>query len=189
MPVELECKVRVSSLAEVRETLRAAGAEYLGRGLETNRLFDREDSALRDSGCGLRIRSVTAEDGPSILATLTFKGPRQPGPFKCREELEVTLGDPAAMAAILRSLGYGERILFEKRRETWLLASCRVELDELPVLGTFVEIEGPDGATIQQVRQQIGLADQEALSQSYVSMVAEVGEGRPGGLISLCFSS
>ena len=40
---------------------------------------------------------------------------------------------------------------------SWKLGGCTVELDELPHLGTFVEIEGPSEAAILKVRDQLQL--------------------------------
>ena len=176
MAIELECKVRVESLATVRERLKAAtGAEFVGRVLEENRLFDREDGSLRRAGCGLRVRSTRVVEGTAQSPTLTYKGPRAPGPFKRREEIELQIADAATMGEILHALGYSERVIFEKRRESWRLPPCRVELDELPRLGTFVEVEGPSEAAVREALTTLAIADREPVSQTYVSMVVETG--------------
>lgn len=175
MPIELECKVRVPSLVPIRDRLRAAGAKYVGRVLETNRLFDRPDGSLQQAGCGLRVRSVEVLDGRGPAASLTYKGPRTPSMFKRREEIEVDIGDSEAMTEVLHALGYTERVVFEKRRESWLLGPCRVELDELPKLGTFVEVEGPDEAAIRTGMGALGFSESGSIKQGYVSMVAALG--------------
>lgn len=175
MPIELECKVRVPSLVPIRGRLQSAGASWVGRVLETNRLFDRRDDSLREAGCGLRVRSVEVLDGRGPAATLTYKGPRTPSLFKRREEIEVDIGDTEAMTEVLHALGYAEKIIFEKRRESWLLDPCHVELDELPKLGTFVEVEGPDERAIQDVLSSTGLAEAEHVSEGYAAMTAALG--------------
>jgi adenylate cyclase class 2 len=177
MPVELECKVRLDSHDPLRERLRAAGAIRVGRVLETNTIYDRDDGSLRRAGCGLRVRFVIALDGEAKRPTLTFKGPRQPGPFKRREEIEVAIADADAMAVILHALGFHERIIFEKRRESWRLGACHIELDELPRLGLFVEIEADDEATIRASLNDLGLDQAESIVTSYASMVAALGDG------------
>lgn len=173
MPIELESKVRVSSHEPIQERLRASGATYIGRVLETNRILDREDGALREAGCGLRVRSITVLDGQCPGPTLTFKGPRQKSAFKQREELEVSINDAKTMTAILVALGYRERIMFEKRRESWRLGECHVELDEVPLLGKFVEVEGPTETAIGSVLDQLELSDQDLISRGYVGMLAQ----------------
>ncbi|MFQ5423160.1 MAG: class IV adenylate cyclase [Phycisphaerae bacterium] len=175
MPVELECKVRVEHHTEVRAGLKRAGATWVGRVLETNRLFDRADGSLRSSGCALRVRTVTVLDGSGPDSRLTYKGPQQAGSFKRREEIEVVVEDAAAMVDILGALGLAERFLFEKRRETWALDACTVELDEVPGLGRFVEVEGPDEDTIHRVLGRVGLNGAASIRESYVSMLAADG--------------
>ncbi len=178
MPLETELKLRVESHEPVRARLPALGAAFAGRVRETNEIFDRPDGSLRRQGHGLRIRSVRAEDGDPPPATLTWKGPRLPGPMKSREELEVRIGEPETAARLLQMLGFVRVLRYEKRRESWTLGDCRVELDEPPHLGLFVEIEGPDEETIRAVRDQLGLDGAAQIQSSYVRMLAEFCEKR-----------
>ena len=171
MPVELECKLRVERHDEVRSALEAAGAEFVGRVAETNTIFDSADGSLRRSERGLRVRSIEILEGRGPGPTLTYKGPRQGGPFKRREEIETGIGDVESAVAMLRALGYIERLVFEKRRETWRIGACIVELDEVPTLGRFVEIEGPDDGSIREVMDRIGLAGGEHIGDGYVTML------------------
>ena len=118
MPVELEAKIPVASHESIREALRNAGAEYVSRVQETNHLLDRNDWSLRNQGCGLRVRRIEVLDGSGTGPTMTFKGPKQSGAFKQREEHETPVTDPDAALAILRGLGHTRELVFEKRRET-----------------------------------------------------------------------
>ena len=47
----------------------------------------------------------------------------------------------------------------------------QVALDELPLLGAFVEIEGPDSDTIGQVQAMLGLADVPHTADSYACLI------------------
>ncbi len=182
MAEELECKIRVESHEAIRERLRDSGATYIGRVCETNRLFDNDDASLLAADCGLRVRTVRVLDGEGPAASLTYKGPRQASDLKRREELESAVTDPEAVAAILAALGFSERVLFEKRRESWRLAECQVELDELPALGLFVEIEGPSAPAVTAAIAQIGLADEPLIAESYIALlIAQSDESGPAG--------
>lgn len=180
MPLEIEAKLRVGSHDPVQERLLAAGAEFIACVLETNRIFDRPDAALRRKGCGLRIRTAAPEDSPAdgrvspIVhpATLTFKGAVVAGPFKSREELEVELSHAETAARILESLGFVQVLCYQKRRESWRLGECRVELDEPAHLGLFVEIEGPSETAIRAVQADLGLKGAAHVKPSYVRMLA-----------------
>ncbi len=187
MAIELECKVRVDSHEAVREAIQAAGGAYIGRVLENNRLFDDVRGHLRESGRGLRVRAVKILDGKGPRATLTYKGPRVEGTYKQREEVELAISDAAAMGKVLAALGYSEQVVFEKRRESWTLDPCRIELDEVPRLGVFVEVEGPDESAIRSALASIGLADAASIHESYVELVASLLGGDAARPLVLTF--
>ena len=117
------------------------------------------------------MRSSQDRDAGTVACTMTHKGPRQHGPLKSREETEVTVGDEAGGCAMLVVLGFDRVLSFEKRRESWTLGGCKVELDEVPHLGTFVEVEGPKPETVMRVREQLGLADRPMSKASYIAML------------------
>ncbi|MFQ5591832.1 MAG: class IV adenylate cyclase [Phycisphaerae bacterium] len=200
MALETEIKVRVESHDPVRTRLRSLGAKFLGRVLESNTIFDRPDGSLRRRGCGLRLRQTepqpprtegeqgeaapapppspqkvmpTSPHGmrPGRAATLTLKGPLRPGAMKAREELELKVDDGATAMRVLDALGLVPVLAYEKRRESWALDRCRVELDEPPHVGLFVEIEGPDEQTIRAVQRTLGLERREHHQASYVHML------------------
>ncbi len=171
MSREIEAKLRVSSHEPVRARLRALGATPLGGGIETNWIYDRPDGSLRASGMGLRIRAVQADAGDDPPATMTVKGPVLDGPLKSREELGIVVDSPDTARAMLEMLGFVVVVHYQKRRESWTLGACRVELDEPPHIGRFVEIEGPDVKTIRVAQADLGLADSAHVSQSYVYLL------------------
>jgi len=153
--------------------LAEAGGRFVRRVLEVNHIFDSPGRDLLSRGCGLRVREYRRVEGPPPSPTLTYKGPRQAGPLKTREEIETGLEDPAATVAILAALGFAEAVSFEKRRESWSLGDCAVELDEVPCLGHFIEIEGPDDRAVLRARDLLGLAGVPVEPKSYVALLAE----------------
>ncbi|HEX3357049.1 MAG TPA: class IV adenylate cyclase [Tepidisphaeraceae bacterium] len=171
MPVEIEAKIKVPDHASLREKLKSLGAEKIGEFFETNTFFDTDDHALRDGDRGLRIRSnrnIATNDEKFIV---TLKGPRLRGELKSREEYEVGVDDAEKMAAVFGQLGYYAVLSFEKRRERWMLEGCHVELDELPHLGTFVEIEGDGEASVMKVRERLGLSDRPLINEGYIALL------------------
>lgn len=174
MPIELEIKLRVADHDAVRRELEVRGARFVSNVVETNYILDDAAGRLRQQGEGLRVRVNRTVRGETQPATLTFKGPRQPSAMKRREERETVIGDPGATLAILNSLGFIPVIQYQKQRESWIVDDCRVELDRVERLGSFVEIEGPTEQVIEAVRVAIGLSDAEPVSKSYVRMVAEL---------------
>ena len=62
-------------------------------------------------------------------------------------------------------------MIVDKKRRVWQLGDCEVALDELPLLGDFVEIEGPDEETIATVQKSLGLTDLPHITESYASLI------------------
>ena len=187
MPVEMEAKLKVDSLAPTRQRLQQLGAARIGNHLETNALYDDPDSTLEQSDKGLRIRTRRDLDNASEDAILTYKGPGQPGAFKNRQEIETHIADGKAMAALLNALGYHQSLSFQKKRESWQLDGCHVELDEVPHLGCFVEIEGDSESSILELQQKLGLAELQTIKTSYIGLLLKWLNERSRGERTIVF--
>ena len=189
MPQEIEVKFRLDDPNDLRVRLSDRGARTLSHVLEINHIFDTADRGLLATDCGLRLRTAHNPDtGEPVSATLTYKGPRAAGVAKSREEVETVVADASATETILLRLGYSEVIVYEKRRETWHLDECEVCLDELPRLGWFVEIEGPDAATIRAAQERLGLSDTTLLHETYAELAATHGTPAGEGSVRLGFA-
>ena len=171
MAVEIEAKMKVDSLDATVERLKSAGGERLGDYDEVNSFFDTEDRSLLAADEGLRLRSAKHLDTKTEKFILTFKGPRLHGKLKSREEREVTVGSAKDAERFLGALGYKKVLSFEKKRTKWTIGGCTIELDTLPHLGTFVEIEGPDEDTVLKVRESLGLGKAPLIKSSYIAML------------------
>jgi predicted adenylyl cyclase CyaB len=173
MPLEIEIKLKVDDLPPVRERLKQLGAKRVGEALETNIFFDTADRALLGSDCGLRLRLSRDSASKSEKLRITYKGPRAEGPVKSREEIELGVDSMDAAVELLDRLGYTRMLTFEKRRETWTLEkNCSIELDTLPQIGSFVEIECKSEADVLRVREKLGLADVKPVVPTYADLVA-----------------
>jgi adenylate cyclase, class 2 len=173
MPLEIEAKIRVSDHVPIRQRLVEAAAGHLHRHNEINTFLDTPDHRLQSQDSGLRVRRAEDIDTGVVTAVITHKGPRRAGLMKTRPETEVKVASYDGAVALLQQLGYVMTLSFEKRRESWSLGGCEVELDELPQLGRFVEIEGPDEARIAAVQRQLGLENEPLIQTGYATMVAQ----------------
>ena len=171
MPVEIEAKMSVDSHEPVRQRLRERGATFRGDFVETNTFFDTEDRALLAADEGLRLRLNRSAGTGEAENVVTYKGPRQHGALKARDEVEVNVSDGASATSLLQHLGFGRVLSFEKRRQSWSLDGCKVELDEVPFLGTFVEVEGPDEQSVMRVRQSLRLDARPIVKTSYIALL------------------
>src|SRR5437870_535475 len=141
---EIEAKFRITEQAEFRSRLEQLGAKYAGRVAELNWMFDTANRRLLAGNCGLRVRQAKPLDATARQqATLTYKGKRDVGHVKSREEIETGVDNAADMHRLLECLGFHVTLIYEKRRETWELDGFKITLDELPDDTCWSEIEGP----------------------------------------------
>ncbi len=177
MATEIEAKVRIDDPSAVEQSCRKLEAVYGGAWRQSDRFFDHPDHRLLDKDSALRMRDEAPLDEAARKvgrrAFLTYKGPRRTGRTKVRAEYEVEVADPEMMATILGQLDYTETFSYEKRRRKWRLGDVEVTLDEVPHLGLFVEVEGPDEAQVEQTFGRLGLGDRQRITDSYLQMLTK----------------
>ncbi|NNM85606.1 MAG: class IV adenylate cyclase [Phycisphaerales bacterium] len=178
--VEIEIKLPVGEHHQVRQTLLANFARPLGDICELNIFYDRPDNSLYAADQALRVRIEHApQDSNLAKALVTWKGPSISTLMHNRPSIDFYASPSEAADPFLLALGFVRKMAFEKRRQSWLLGDCRVELDELPRLGLFIEIEGPSEAAVLTVRQRLELDNHPAEHRSYAAMVAEALRASP----------
>lgn len=188
--IETEIKLRwPGDAATARTHIEAQGYNAFGpRLLESDQLFDRDAGEsggmgeLRAKGQVLRLRNSGGQ------ATVTYKGPVNPGtgPYKSREEIEFVVDDPGAFELVLSRLGYRRGFRYEKFRTKFGDArngqahengAGIVTLDETP-MGVFIELEGPE-QWINAAAQRLGFAREQFLSMSYAALYNEYRTSKP----------
>jgi adenylate cyclase class 2 len=145
---EYEAKFLSIDVADLQTRLTALGAvQAFPRTLLTRRIFENEalEGAwirLRDEGtrCTLTLKQVT--DSASIDGTT---------------EIETEVTDLLSMAEILSRLGLHEVRYQENYREEWRWGEIAFDFDTWPGLPAFVEIEGPDEASVREAVRILGL--------------------------------
>ena len=180
---EIEIKLRIHDVAALKRKLNASGARLLHRVHESNTVFDTARHRLRKTGQLLRLRiesgagSRAGSRRSPCRAVLTYKHAvrRHPGRrYKIRKELELGVGDPAALGQIFMSLGLQPSFRYEKYRTTYRLPhlqSVLVELDETPI-GVFLELEGAP-RSIDRASRLLGFTPDDYLVSSYATLYFE----------------
>jgi len=191
MGYEVEVKYRSDGHEEVARRLAAMG----GR---PSAAIDQEDTYLghpaRDfarTGEAFRMRSVGTSN------RLTYKGPRQGGPTKTREEIEIAFAEGAEareeMRRLWELLGFRPVAVLHKRRRAFSVdhqgRALEVVLDVAEDLGSFVEVEAIAAdaadlaaaqAAVLDLARSLGLTEVEP--RSYLRMALERrSESRPAG--------
>ncbi len=178
MAHEVEAKFKVDGFAPIRKALRSEGAEYVGTVLHSDRYYDRPDNGFAERGCGLRLRlrEVLKHGHEGQLdgrPEMTFKGPVDADSrLKSRREIQTRLDNAHAAADLLEACGLTCFRIIQKRRCSYRLGRAVIELDELPLLGCFVEIEGVSENHIETVQKRLGI-QAEHIDDSYVHLVTD----------------
>ncbi|MHC4655657.1 MAG: class IV adenylate cyclase [Planctomycetota bacterium] len=113
MCIEIEAKLKVDSLQEVKRKLGEVGAEFVEEHLQTDTYFDDAGATLKSSDRALRLRRQKA--GQKENTFLTYKGAKEQNDFKKRQEIEIEVGNGDLVEKLLSELGY-EKALVASRR-------------------------------------------------------------------------
>jgi len=171
MCAEIEAKLKVDSLEEVKRKLVGLSAEFLAEQLQTDYYLDDAGASLTKADRCLRLRRELVGGGETFC--LTYKGPKEKDQFKKRQQIEIEIKDADSAEKLLLALGYEKALAFQKKRRLWRLGDCVVALDELPLLGSFVEIEGPSDKEIADVQRRLGLASLPHIAESYALLIEQ----------------
>lgn len=180
---ELEVKFYLPDLPALEGRLLAEGAALLQPNVhEINLRFDNPRDDLGRTYRVLRLRQDTE-------ARVTFKGPgiEQDG-IRLRQELEFVVSDFATAQALFEALGYRVIWMYEKFRTTYSLNDVLVVLDQLPY-GNFIEIEGPDGASIQKAAHRLGVDWEKRILDSYAFLFERLRQAQSLPFRDLSFAN
>jgi adenylate cyclase class 2 len=139
---EIELKFPLLDPASLRQRLHTRGAVASAVVVEVDHYHNAPDRDFASTGEAVRVRQHGSQ------CFFTYKGKKQPGPVKTREELELPL-EPGVTAdtatKFLQHLGYKSVAVVRKQRQSYSLEhagfSLTVCIDEVAELGTFVELE------------------------------------------------
>jgi len=179
-PIEIEGKYRVDDPNSLLAELTKLGAQELSVQSHEDHYLRHPSRDFRITDEALRMRRVNDR------WFITYKGPRQEGPFKIRPELELPLsvGTEQDWLRIWQNLGFELVAVVCKSRRVFSLSNVHrgmlVTLDDVVGIGTFAEVECVvhSSQELTEAEQAIGLAANHlGLSfherRSYLSMVLE----------------
>ncbi|MEV8517437.1 class IV adenylate cyclase [Dactylosporangium sp. NPDC051484] len=151
---EYEAKFLRIDVAGLKAKLISLGAvQALPRTLLTRKIFEND---TLDTGAWVRLRNE------GTRSTLTLKQVTDATTIDGTTEIETEVADLHAMAEILRCLGMREVRYQENYREEWRLGEIIFDVDTWPDLPTFIEIEGPDEASVRHAADLLELDYSEA---------------------------
>lgn len=186
MSYEVELKFRVADPSRLREAIEGIGAAAGNPAVQEDRYLAHPGRDFAATGEALRLRRTGDRNA------VTYKGPKQPGPTKTREEIEVPFEPGAAamdaMTALFLRLGFRSVLVVRKTRTEFRLDSpgrgMTITLDDVDQLGSFAEVEAlaveeaelpAAQAAVLDLAARLGLDQVEP--RSYLRMQLERGAG------------
>jgi adenylate cyclase class 2 len=181
MQYEVEQKFPVEDHASLEDKLTALGAQFGETIVQIDRYFAHPARDFASTDEAFRIRQVGTK------CRVTYKGPKLDAATKTRQEIELPLGDGPDVAsrwtALLEALSFTPVMEVKKRRRTgklvWRDATIEIALDNLDLIGSFVELElAVDAEDVELAKSRIlSLADELGLAgaerRSYLELVME----------------
>ncbi len=177
--LEVEEKIIVSCRDHVlvEEKLAEKGYELVWSGSEDDLYFSHPCRDLKERDEALRLR--LSSSGGSMSYSLTWKGPKLPGPVKARREVSFNFAeDPWALVDILERLGFSVVARLHKERRIYSGGGVSVYLDKVSGLGCFVEVEamgegGEAVSLVEEVVSSLGLDRYPSTVKSYLELFLE----------------
>jgi adenylate cyclase class IV len=181
--IEVELKCVVDDAARRRAAIEAAGARLTFEGHLADRRYDTRDHALAARDHVLRVREYDSAAGRR--AELDWKGPTQyEGGYKVREELDVPVTDPDALATLLDRLDYVVTIAIDREIAQYDFDGAMIRFERYPRMDDLVEVEGTP-EQIERAIAALGLPRAEFTSERLPDFVRRY-EQRTGASAALC---
>ena len=180
--LEVELKSVVDDETRRRAAVESAGATLVFEGRLEDRRYDTPDHALAARDEVLRLRSYSTPT--QTHAELDWKGPtRREEGYKLREELDVHVVEPDALATILERLGYVVTIAIDRVIVQYDLGGAMVRFERYPRMDDLVEVEGTP-AQIERAIAALGLPREGFTSERLPDFVRryETRSGRQAAL-------
>jgi adenylate cyclase, class 2 len=166
--LNVEIKARSTDADKIREYLVSQGAELRGTDHQTDTYFNVPNGRLK-------LREGNIENN-----LIFYDRPDQAGPKQSAFQL-VRVPDAAGLKQALASAN-GIKVVVEKIREIYFIKNVKFHIDEVPGLGSFVEIEAgnitaPELDAVQLKAQcdfylaAFGIAEQDLVEVSYSDLL------------------
>ena len=137
----MELKSLVDDLPRRRAAVEAAGAVLQFEGPLSDRRYDTPALTLAARDHVLRVRVYGGAGAQR--AELDWKGPtRREGGYKVREELDLPVGEPDVLAAMLDRLGYLVTNVIDREIAQYDLDGAMIRFERYPRMDDLVEVEG-----------------------------------------------
>lgn len=168
--LNIEIKARCIDPSFIRNYLVKQGADFRGTDYQTDTYFNVPFGRLK-------LREGHIENN-----LIYYERDNQTGPRSSHFHL-VKISDPEGLKTVMEK-SCGIKMIVRKRREIFYIGNVKFHIDEVPGLGSFVEIEagniGIDKMETELLEQcnfylkEFGITENELVAESYSDLLAEV---------------
>lgn len=165
--LNVEIKARCNDASFIRQYLLSAKADFKGIDEQTDTYFNAHNGRLK-------LREGSIENN-----LIFYERANQAGPKNSHFQL-VKIEDAKGLKDAL-SKSNGIKVIVKKRREIYYINNVKFHIDEVPELGSFVEIEAGNvkvDLSQQQLKEQcdfyvkeFGIIDEDLIELSYSDML------------------
>lgn len=142
MQTEFEIKVLDVNVDEIKDKLKKLNAEYIWVKNQKRYVYDFKPACYEK-----RVRLRTDWD----TSTLCIKDIQDESKIDWTKELEIVVDNFDKTNQILEMLWYNFRAYQENIRTSYRLKGCDVEIDQRPMIPTYLEIEGQSTESVKNI--------------------------------------
>ncbi len=167
--LNVEIKARCPDASFIRNYLLSHGADFIGTDEQTDTYFNSNKGRLK-------LREGIIENN-----LIYYERNDEAGPKQSHFQLLKVENPKGLKEALTRSMGV--KVIVVKRREIYYIRNVKFHIDEVPGLGSFVEIEAGNilaGLSQEQLKEQcdfyikeLGIRNEDLLEGSYSDELLE----------------
>ena len=167
--LNVEIKTRCSDAGYIRQWLIDHHANFIGKDFQTDTYFNVTEGRLK-------LREGNIENN-----LIYYNRENKPGPKNSVFQL-VKVSDSTGLKSVLEK-SCGVKMIVKKKREIYYIENVKFHIDEVPQLGSFVEIEAgnilADKNETQLLEQcnfylkEFGIKEEDLIAGSYSDMMLQ----------------
>ncbi|MFA6074101.1 MAG: class IV adenylate cyclase [Candidatus Woesearchaeota archaeon] len=158
---EIELKILEINIKQIDKKILALGGVKKGKFFVKSESYDFSNKLIKEKNELLRLRQV----GDKVELTYKQHG-RKEGKFKVCNELEINPSNFKKTKEILNALDLKTQNYWEKYRTSYVLGNVKLEIDELPGIPPFLELEG-DKCDIEKTVKLLGFSMKDTTNYAF----------------------
>ena len=171
---EVEVKILEIDPIALEKSLVKLGAKKTFSGIVKVRYFDKNGEIKKKKDL-LRVRQFGADiDGKPGKVEVCYKtNKHKENGYKVCDEYHLAGSDFNESVGFFENLGFEITCSYEKKRTVFKYKNLEIVIDEYPQVPPFMEIEGEDTESIEQLIKDLGVAENERSSKSIGGLLKE----------------